>query len=91
MLKIGDLVNVTDIGESYDEYKNWIMDCAPAYLDSWREQQYPTHNRIYKIVAIGQHEFWEGQVMLYLIQECSGNSVYIMGEKGIRLYNKGDK
>ena len=90
-MKIGDLVNIINVGETYNNYESWIKEYSPEYLEEWRKGQDPTHNRIYKIVAIGQHLFWQSEGTLYLVQECSGKSVYIIGEKGIKLYNKGDK
>lgn len=90
---IGDTVTIVNPGSVYSTYTEWFNDAKvdSKYCLYWQFEQSPTNKDLelkYQIVA--KHPHWIYNQMLYLIYNDRTNNCYLIGERGLKLFNKGE-
>lgn len=92
MIKIGSKVIVTNWGEEYTSFDQWIKKNAPKYYYEWLKKDETYGNEVvkknaYKVVAIADHGYDDG--ILYLLK--NGNDIFLLNVDGIKLCARANK
>lgn len=84
--KNNELIMVTDIGEVYDTYVDFIREFAPEAYDYFtfgvNITLYEKQNDVFKILTQHAHPMHNCQVLV--IQNVRTNAVYMIGEDGVK-------
>lgn len=82
-IRVGNKVNVSDWGEEYTSYDEWIRENAPNHYSKWltRSDCYD-ENSIYRVVAVANHSDYHGSDTLCLIE--NENDIVLIGTNGVK-------
>ncbi|MGN0005327.1 MAG: hypothetical protein ACI37Z_05095 [Candidatus Gastranaerophilaceae bacterium] len=85
-IKPSDYVEISDNQYVYTEYKEWLVQHHPVYLDKWKQDALLDTSKEYVVVAKYPKANFEplNKTYLYLVQCLFENAqVYIMDEMGL--------
>ncbi|MGN0005326.1 MAG: hypothetical protein ACI37Z_05090 [Candidatus Gastranaerophilaceae bacterium] len=86
-MEIGDRVIVTDDGEIYSTYRDWIEHFASKYLTYWEyARDFPVNCKNMQFTIVAKHSHEETSDIVCLIQ-APDEKVYLVSELGIKKVN----
>lgn len=81
-IKVGDTVEVVDVGKAYPTYTDWFDRFCPEYASRYAYVSSIELGRTYEVLAKHLHE--NKINMLYAIRANKYSRVYLIGEDGIK-------
>lgn len=83
-VKVGDRVEVVDVGKVFSSYERWFERINREDLKShFVKSKNPKKNHVYKVVAVGDHELSKEKVLLG-IQDLDTTQVFVIDAKGVK-------
>ena len=76
------IVKVTDVGETYSTYENFVKKYANKEIKNYKFYDHPNKIETYIVVARGMHEDIETKTPIYVIKNIRGQ-IFVISEDGI--------
>lgn len=83
--KIGDLVKVTDVCETYSRFDTFVSKKCHQYEDDFISGDMPSEKETYKVVYYGEHLNDENNDRIVVIQDLDTDQIYLVSEQGLEL------
>lgn len=85
--KIGDLVKVTDIWETYNAYIDWV-DAHSDFInaDKFIINGMPTNTNVYKVIYYNTHLDEDSTECIVVIENMNTKQIYLISPEGLTLY-----
>lgn len=81
--KIGDMVKVIDVGETYSRFNTFVYEKCNQYKDNFIIGDMPSEKEIYKVVHYGKH--LDNDDCIVVIQDLDTDQIYLVSEQGLEL------
>lgn len=89
LFHVGNTVRVTNPGECYTSYEDFLAAYASSCRQEWQRNRCPQHEAVARVVAMAEHPRRSSEGMLYVIQTGS-QEVFIVGESGLEKVEEAD-
>lgn len=83
--KIGDMVKVTDVGETYSSFDEFVYEKCNQYEDDFIIGDMPSEKETYKVIHYCKHLDDENNDNIVVIQDLDTEQIYLVSEQGLEL------
>ena len=94
MIKVGDMVEVTNSEKIYTTYYEWIKKYTFLTASDYDNQKYdPLNGEVGQVLVTAPHGIYPGRLLalISIIKEDGIRYYYLMDGTGLKVINKGEK
>lgn len=83
--KIGDMVKVIDVGETYTSYDEFVYKKCNQYEDNFITGDMPSTEETYQVIYYSKYLDNENNEPIVVIQDLDTDQIYLISQEGLKL------